>query len=66
MTDAELDEVIAAARTVPADRRAEFLEHLGRRLTSSADFGEGIIQRAIATTKRDLGPRLMDTIVFMR
>jgi hypothetical protein len=65
MTDAELDAVMIAARSVPSERRASFLQQLGYALEHSADVGDGIVQRAILATKRDLlGPPHLATIIF--
>jgi hypothetical protein len=49
MTDRELDAVPAAARAISPSPRASFLALLGRELENSADFGEGVVDRAIAT-----------------
>ena len=65
MTDQELDAVTVATRTIPPDRRAAFLEALGYALTHSGDIGDGVIERAIIATKRDLlGPPARATIIL--
>jgi hypothetical protein len=65
MNDQELDCVLVATRTIPPERRAAFLQALGYALEHSADFGDGIVERAILATKRDLlGPPLRDTIIW--
>jgi hypothetical protein len=65
MTDAELDAVMIAARSLPSERRAEFLEALGFALTHSAACGPGVVEGAIRATRRDLlGPPAIATIIF--
>jgi hypothetical protein len=65
MTDQELDTVLVATRTIPHALRAAFLEALGYSLTHSADIGDGVVERAIIATKRDLlGPPHRATIIM--
>jgi hypothetical protein len=65
MTDQELDCALDAAKTIPSERRAAFLEALGYALTHSGDFGPGVVERAVAATKRDiLGPPPRATIIL--
>jgi hypothetical protein len=59
MSDEELAAVAAAAKAIPSERRAKFLETIGHRLDNSGDFGDGVIARAIVNAERDVvGPRL--------
>jgi len=65
MTDEELDAVVGATRTIPPERRAAFLQNLGYALEHSADVGDGVVSRAIISTRRDLlGPPLLATFIL--
>lgn len=64
MTDPELDRILNFAKTIPENRRAEFLEILARTLSTSSDFGEGVVERALITAQRALGPQLGVTILL--
>ena len=64
MTDQELDAVTAATRAIAPERRAAFLEALGFALTHSSDIGDGVVERAIIATRRELlGPPHRATII---
>jgi hypothetical protein len=64
MNDEELAAVAAAAKAIPSEQRAKFLETIGHSLVNSGDFGDGVIARAIANAQRDVvGPRLAVTFL---
>jgi hypothetical protein len=64
MTDQELDSVLIATRTIPPERRAEFLAAIGYALSHSCDAGAGV-ERAIVRTRRDLlNPPHLATIIL--
>jgi hypothetical protein len=65
MTDQELAQVLDAARKIPPERRARFLQALGYALEHSADFGDGVLARTLASVRRDvMGPPFKTTIVW--
>jgi hypothetical protein len=52
LTDAELEAVMAAARSIAVNRRDAFLQQVASALQSCGEVGPGVVYRAVAEVQR--------------